>query len=62
MKNENLRFGSIKEMLTKDQMKKIKGGVAFYRCCQPWATGGENCGLCIQGPPSCSGGQSAIAC
>jgi hypothetical protein len=34
MKKLNLQLGSIKEMLTKEQMKKVSGG---YVCVQPFA-------------------------
>jgi hypothetical protein len=38
MKRLDLKFGSIKEMLSKDQMKQISGG----SCSWQWA-GGEDC-------------------
>ena len=37
MKKLKLKLDSVKEMLTKDQMKKISGGYA----CSNWATSGH---------------------
>jgi len=52
-------FGKIKEMLTRDQMKKIKGGTS-YACCQD---GGGNCSSCAyQNNEICPSGSHLEAC
>jgi len=46
MNTLQLRFGSVKEMLTKDQMKQINGGklqqCTFYWSSAPGCTGGTS--------------------
>jgi hypothetical protein len=41
MKTFNLKIGGIKEMLTKDQMKKITGG--YSPCDNRWDGGAQYC-------------------
>jgi hypothetical protein len=47
MKKLNLQLGSIKEMLTKEQMKRIAGGeyVGWYKCCE--IAHPSNCSICV---------------
>lgn len=49
MKKLNLQLGSIKEMLTKEQMKKVSGGYVGTRC---------EIFCCTGGPGTCSSGDS----
>jgi hypothetical protein len=60
MEIKKMRLGSIKEMLTKDQMKKITGGAVsgcVYQCCVT----GSGCGPCdVSNPDSCGNGYPAL--
>jgi hypothetical protein len=53
MEIKKLTMGSIKEMLNKDQMKKITGGSvsgSVYKCC----VFGGSCGPCdVSNPDAC---------
>lgn len=61
MEKRGARFGNIKEMLSRDQMKQIRGGLTGYKCCTSCAGGSPNgCGSCQSGS-SCSNGQNACA-
>jgi len=56
MKKLNLKLDSIKEMLTKEQMKKVLGGDyggygSKYKCC--WS-GTSNCSECVTCTSSCT--------
>jgi hypothetical protein len=61
MENQKTSFGNIKEMLSKDQMKKVRGGTG-YMCC--WS-GTSNCSVCNANATSswtCVSGASLTAC
>jgi hypothetical protein len=65
MLNVTVKFGGIKEMLTKAQMKRIRGGMQFagghvYKCCDP---GGGNCTSCDYCQNHvCNGSQMLFSC
>ncbi|MGN6639151.1 MAG: hypothetical protein ACTHJ8_09590 [Mucilaginibacter sp.] len=61
METQKTNLGNIKEMLTKDQMKKVRGGTG-YMCC--WS-GTSNCSTCVSSAQSnwtCVSGASLTAC
>lgn len=49
MKTLDLKFGSVKEMLTKDQLMLINGGVQEQTCTFYWS-----------GAPGCASGTSTV--
>lgn len=73
MKNSKVNLGGFKQMLTKDQQKKIFGGYdapadpsggtgsGQYKCC--W-TGTTNCSVCVACTASCTcvAGATLTAC
>jgi len=69
MKKMNLKLGGIKEMLTREQMKKVVGGYGYdgggstncYMCCSPDPQG--PCGVCNKnGNGGCLGAGIATSC
>ena len=45
-------------MLTRDQMKKIRGGVIAYQCCKPFGS----CGVCQITLPTCQPSETVRPC
>ena len=61
MEKKQVRFTNVKEMLTRDQMKKIKGGTTSYKCC---TDGNDNqCSSCAYTKnDTCPTGAHLVAC
>lgn len=50
MQTLKTKFGNIREMLNKDQMKQIKGGQG-YQCCPGPGNGTIGCSQCVTVSP-----------
>jgi len=50
MKKLNLKLGGIKEMLTREQMKKVVGGGKRYSCCPGAMAVNVQCSECVTVP------------
>ena len=64
METKKTSFGNIKEMLTRDQMKKIKGGTG-YQCCATSGGPYSGCSACNGSAGSdwtCHSGSVLTAC